>query len=135
MIDVAHRSMVYAIAAPGSSNTRLLPSRSDARMIDWRDTRDQNDHERIARESLQALRAYYPALSDFHCKPVVEGGAIFAWGDTDIDDPESELHRRDEIGPVLHGGYVSVNTGKLTTAPLFAAETANMIAARRIRAA
>lgn len=109
--------------------------RSDARMIDWRDTRDRNDHERIARESLQALRAYYPALSDFHCKPVVEGGAIFAWGDTDIDDPESELHRRDEIGPVLHGGYVSVNTGKLTTAPLFAAETANMIAARRIRAA
>jgi glycine/D-amino acid oxidase-like deaminating enzyme len=50
----------------------------------------------------------------------VLGGVIFAHGHTDIDDPASVLHERHEIGPVSHGRYHSVDTGKLTMAPLFA---------------
>ena len=51
---------------------------------------------------------------------VVKGGAIVAWGDTDIYDPGSELHRRFEIGVTSTGRFHSVDPGKLTMAPYFA---------------
>jgi hypothetical protein len=51
---------------------------------------------------------------------VVKGGVIVAWGQTDIDDPSSELHRRFEIGVTTVGRYHSVDPGKLTMAPYFA---------------
>ncbi len=47
-------------------------------------------------------------------------GVIFAWGEQDIDDRRSELHARADIGVHLHDGYATIDTGKLTTAPLFA---------------
>ena len=59
----------------------------------------------------------------------VRGGAIVAWGDTDIDDPESELHRRYEIGVSTNGTYHSVDPGKLTMAPYFAEVCADRIMA------
>jgi hypothetical protein len=52
---------------------------------------------------------------------------IFAWGSTDIDDPSSELHRRDVIGVGSHDGYHTVNTGKLTTAPVIALDVADAV--------
>jgi glycine/D-amino acid oxidase-like deaminating enzyme len=45
-----------------------------------------------------------------------DGGVIFSWGDSDIEDTRSELHRRSEI-----------DTGKLTTAPLFADQLARLL--------
>jgi hypothetical protein len=51
---------------------------------------------------------------------VVKGGAIVAWGKTDIYDPACELHRRFEIGVTSQGRYHSVDPGKLTMAPYFA---------------
>jgi hypothetical protein len=48
------------------------------------------------------------------------GGVIFAWGSTGIDDRRSGLHNRFAIGPRTVGRYHSVDTGKLTTAPLHA---------------
>jgi hypothetical protein len=50
----------------------------------------------------------------------VKGGVIVAWGQTDIYDPASELHRRFEIGVTSTGRYHSVDPGKLTMAPYFA---------------
>ena len=50
----------------------------------------------------------------------VGGGVIVAWGETDIDDPGSELHQRFAIGITSHGRYHSVDPGKLTMAPYFA---------------
>ena len=50
---------------------------------------------------------------------VVKGGAIVAWGKTDIYDSESELHRRFEIGVTSEGRFHSVDPGKLTMAPYF----------------
>ena len=59
---------------------------------------------------------------------IVKGGAIVAWGKTDIYDPASELHRRFEIGVTSEGRFHSVDPGKLTMAPHFAE-----ICAERIR--
>ena len=57
----------------------------------------------------------------------VLAGAILAAGRTDIDDPDSGLHRRTAIGIHRKGALFSVNTGKLTCAPLMALELAGMV--------
>jgi glycine/D-amino acid oxidase-like deaminating enzyme len=59
----------------------------------------------------------------------VEGGIIVAHGHTDIDDPESVLHERHAIGPRSFGRYHTVDTGKLTMAPLFGLQTAERVLA------
>jgi glycine/D-amino acid oxidase-like deaminating enzyme len=75
-------------------------------------------------ELIPALRSYHPEdLTDV----VVRGGDIVAWGTTDIDDPQSELHRRFEIGVTSRGRYHSVDPGKLTMAPYFAGICAERI--------
>lgn len=56
-----------------------------------------------------------------------DGGVIYSWGDSDIEDPGSELHRRHEVGVHHHDGYVSIDTGKLTTAPLFADQLVGLL--------
>src|SRR5262245_10135247 len=58
---------------------------------------------------------------------VVKGGAIVAWGKSDIYDPQSELHRRFEIGVSTAGRFHSVDPGKLTMAPYFAEVCADRI--------
>lgn len=71
-----------------------------------------------------ALRGLTPA----HLEPaVVKGGVIVAWGETDIDDPHSELHERFRIGVHSDRGHHSVDPGKLTMAPLFALECADRV--------
>jgi hypothetical protein len=80
----------------------------------------------IIRQSLDAFDTIVPGIGDTRIDSVA-AGVIFSWGQTDIDDPSSELHRRDEIGPVAHEGYVTVNTGKLTTAPLFATRVVDLL--------
>jgi hypothetical protein len=59
----------------------------------------------------------------------VKGGVIFAWGETDIDDPHSGLHERHAIGTRSIQGYHSIDTGKLTMAPLFARVAADRVLA------
>jgi FAD dependent oxidoreductase len=69
------------------------------------------------------LRAYDAATLE--CE--VQGGVILAWGQSDIDDPASELHRRYEIGVNSTGCYHSVDPGKLTMVPYFAGVCADRI--------
>ena len=52
---------------------------------------------------------------------------IFAWGETDIDDPGSELHERHDIGTSSRDGYHSIDTGKLTMAPVFGRAAAERV--------
>ena len=47
-------------------------------------------------------------------------GLIYALGDTDIDDLDSQLHTRHEVGVTSLDGYHTVNTGKFTLFPLMA---------------
>jgi glycine/D-amino acid oxidase-like deaminating enzyme len=75
-------------------------------------------------EIMPSLRGLDPgALDDV----VVKGGAIVAWGETDIYDPESELHRRYEIGLTSQGRFHSLDPGKLTMAPFFAEQCAERL--------
>jgi len=79
--------------------------------------------ERIVEASIAGLAHFVPAvaeLSEFSRHAQINGGAIVAWGQTDITDPDSALHGREDIGVVRTGNWISINTGKLTTAPLFA---------------
>jgi hypothetical protein len=83
--------------------------------------------------TIERLGAVVPAVAGLAeaCRERAEvnGGIIFAWGETDITDPASELHARFDIGPRSYGRYHSVDTGKLVTAPLFAVEVADRITA------
>ena len=53
---------------------------------------------------------------------------VYARGSTDIDNPGSGLHERHAIGPRSFGRYHTVDTGKYTTAPLFARRLADRLA-------
>ena len=99
---------------------------------DWETYPSEPLRSQIARETLAALAAIVPSLRDLDAETLpeltVKGGAIVAWGQTDIYDPASELHRRYEIGVTSHGGFHSVDPGKLTMAPYFAELCAERIA-------
>jgi glycine/D-amino acid oxidase-like deaminating enzyme len=79
---------------------------------------------RLWEGTLEAMAQFVPslrALNPHELKDVtVKGGVIVAWGQTDIYDPASELHRRFEIGVTSTGRFHSIDPGKLTMAPYFA---------------
>jgi len=81
--------------------------------------------------SLEALSTIIPGLQKIKRNQIIDkdirGGVIFAWGKTDIDDIDSELHKRYEIGVHSYRNYHSIDTGKYTMAPLFAVEVGNRI--------
>ena len=99
----------------------------------WPHSLDRETAGRLRRSIVSGLSGIVPMLADLDegrrdaC--AVEGGVIFAWGETGIDDPASELHARSDVGPRSHGRYHSIDTGKLTLAPLFAKMTADRIRA------
>jgi hypothetical protein len=84
----------------------------------------------VSAHTLRAFDAIVPGLREAVVTDV-RAGVIVCWGATDIDDPSSELHERRDIGVQAHDGYFSIDTGKLTCAPLFATELADRIAGTR----
>lgn len=98
---------------------------------DWAAALDDATRDRVAAATLDALGGMLPALRALDPRDIlrrrVAGGVIVAQGDTDIDDPDSALHSRFEIGVRSQGGYHTVETGKYTTAPLFAVEAADRV--------
>lgn len=88
------------------------------------------DRLAVFRRSLEVWRGFCPRLDAIPISDAdvdASSGVIFAWGDSDIDDPASELHERHAIGVTSAGGYHSVNTGKYTTMPLLAMEAARRV--------
>lgn len=75
--------------------------------------------DEIAGRTLDAFDAIVPGLCRSRVRSV-DAGVIVAWGGKDIDRIDSELHQRSAVGIADHGDYLSIDTGKLTTAPLFA---------------
>lgn len=55
------------------------------------------------------------------------GGVIFAWGDSDVDDPGSKLHDRYDVGVYSDGNYHTVNTGKYTLSLLMGKRAAERV--------
>jgi hypothetical protein len=84
------------------------------------------DQEPIVAGTLRAFDEVVPGLAGAE-GATADGGVIFAWGNSDIDDGSSELHQRHEAGLVEADGYYSINTGKLTSAPYFAQRLAELL--------
>lgn len=57
----------------------------------------------------------------------LRGGWVFAAGQGQLSDPSSTLHRRTDYGITVKGGYISVDTGKYSHAPLLAAKVAEYV--------
>src|SRR4051812_36765589 len=81
-------------------------------------------YSQIFRGTLESMAQFIPSLGGLDpCTlqdVTVKGGAIVAWGQTDIYDPGSELHHRYEIGITSTGRFHSIDPGKLTMIPYFA---------------
>ncbi|MGE0736597.1 MAG: NAD(P)/FAD-dependent oxidoreductase [Alphaproteobacteria bacterium] len=95
---------------------------------DWPAYPDEPLRTRIVSQSFAAFGQIIPKLRNASPREVVvRAGVIVAWGSTDIDDRGSELHRRSEIGVHSRGRYHSIDPGKLSMAPYFAAVCADRI--------
>ena len=62
----------------------------------------------------------------------LEGGWVYAAGRGSLSNPASTLHRRDRIGISQAGSYISVDTGKYSTAPWLAREVVRLIPQRSV---
>jgi glycine/D-amino acid oxidase-like deaminating enzyme len=80
----------------------------------------------IASETLTGLDAVIPGMTSARVT-AVDAGVVVAWGDRDIDRPDSELHERHAVGVLAQDGYFSIDTGKLTCAPYFADQLARLL--------
>ena len=58
----------------------------------------------------------------------LEGGWVFAAGQGRLSDPQATLHRRSDFGITRLGSYISVDTGKYSTAPWLARRLADTLA-------
>ena len=106
---------------------------SAVRPPDWRQDLDGEPATDMFAAVTRGLSAVVPSVAQLSAENVsrlsVKGGVIFAWGSSDIDDPTSLLHERAAIGPKRFGRYCSIDTGKLTMAPLFGQMAADSILA------
>jgi glycine/D-amino acid oxidase-like deaminating enzyme len=106
----------YPVCLQGISNDVTPP--------DWSTYPPEPLRSYLLEGTLKAMAQFIPSLRALHSSEMrdvtVKGGVIVAWGQTDIYDPASELHRRFEIGVTSTGCFHSIDPGKLTMAPYFA---------------
>lgn len=69
---------------------------------------------------------WYPKLNSSKIV-TVDAGAIFAYGESDVNDISSKLHNRNMTGIFRKGNYLSIDTGKLTTAPMYAVDAVKQV--------
>ncbi|MEM1315806.1 MAG: FAD-dependent oxidoreductase [Pseudomonadota bacterium] len=120
----------YPTGCRGWSDAVSPPSDWDAAC---RGEADAETAAQVAEGALAHLGAIFPGVEAAQVG-VVDAGAILAHGKTDVDDPESGLHDRTEVGPALRDGWMSLNPGKLTTAPLLAERAAQALTGARAAA-
>lgn len=80
---------------------------------------DQKVFDKLSKEFLYEIEKWYPGISS-SSPLLVDAGSIVAIGNTDVNDPLSTLHTRSQLGFRQNGNYYSIETGKLTTAPMIA---------------
>lgn len=92
---------------------------------------DDKEQSALADQVMTHLGAVVPAVSSLPAiteKRRVAGGWVYAAGRGPLDDRTSTLHRRDAIGIVRRGRYVSADTGKYSVAPWLARAIADDLA-------
>jgi hypothetical protein len=72
---------------------------------------------------IPAVRDVLDAAEDVTC----DGGWVFAQASGSLSDPRADIHRRDRFGLRRRGGYLSIDTGKYSTAPSMALDIAREI--------
>jgi glycine/D-amino acid oxidase-like deaminating enzyme len=88
------------------------------------------DGKDLVAATLTGLAHYLPAVAQLAHVPSsvrIGGGYIYSSGSSDISDPLSILHQRSDIGPQQYDRYITIDTGKYCTGPLFASQAARMI--------
>lgn len=80
----------------------------------------------MAQAILEAAERWYPGIAKAQVLDV-DAGAIFAFGHHDVDHHQSGLHQRSRSGLYGDATYLSVDSGKLTTAPWFAMQAADRL--------
>lgn len=112
----------YPIGMVGSTSSLEIPAA-------WAEMSQERRYE-VFRRSLDQWVQFCPMLGeiDFQVETVDPlSGVIFSWGDTPLDDPDSELHTRYDIGIQSEDGYHTINTGKYTMVPLLAVQVAERV--------
>lgn len=108
----------------------MIATSYELRPPDWNSQMTVAERHGVFRRSLAEWLKRCPTLGrlEFADEDVDPGGGvIFAWGNTGVDDQQSKLHDRHELGVYSVRNYHSVNTGKYTTAPLMGLRTAERI--------
>lgn len=80
-------------------------------------------HELLTGAIFEHLEEFFPWIALIREKSesvAIEGGWVFAAGRGQLSDPSSTLHRRSDFGVTRTGSYISVDTGKYSTAPWLA---------------
>ncbi len=113
----------YPVARRGISRALTPP--------DWPRDLYGADATRMIEETLEAFARLVTPVRHLHPDMfedvTVSGGVVVAAGESDIDDPRSQLHGRTSVGIRSRGGYHSVDTGKYTLAPMYAIEIADRV--------
>ena len=81
-------------------------------------------------DHLEALLPWVRKIHEGAERVSVGGGWVFATGQGQLSDPASLLHRRSEYGVARRGRYLSVDTGKYSTAPWTARALADELCPR-----
>lgn len=91
---------------------------------------DESNRQQRSLAVLHKLEEFVPALRRLteHVESMtLEGGWVYAAGQGSLSDPGSSLHRRSDFGIVRMGSYISVDTGKYSTAPWLARKIADSV--------
>ena len=122
-----HDGLIYLTWYP----VCLLSISSDVAPPEWPTYPDEPLRSNLLRGTLEAMAKFVLSLRELAPEEVldatVKGGVIVAWGETDIYDRKSELHRRYEIGITSNRQFHSIDPGKLTIAPYLAEFCADRI--------
>lgn len=102
----------------------------DHRPPEWDQMYTDDERYEVFSRSFKELSNRIPALNNLifsleDVSPV--GGVIYALGNTDVDNHESKLHTRHEVGIRSFDNYHSVNTGKYTLIPYLAVKVADRL--------
>jgi hypothetical protein len=112
----------YPVGRTGMSTAEEPP--------DWHGSYTAEERRSVFVRSLAEWRRRCPALRGLGLDraPVdANGGLIYALGESDVDDPDSRLHDRFEIGISSRGRYHSVDTGKYTLVPWWGVRVADRV--------